>query len=238
MGNFSRTISLLLGKRRLRIIGYIAVGILLYYSIVSFSFLIAISHDDIRAAKLLLTIGAQTDSPLYIMTRPIQVAVTHGNVEMVHLLLRHHANVNAAVNKNTPIYIAVSQYALSASHDENVKFKIITQLLIENGADINSRNGDFESTPLQIAVSNSQGDLGMVDLLITNGADINKGDGLVDGSPLFWAADYGITETARYLLSHGANPDKITLSGKSPLDIALASKHYEIVKLLKDYASH
>ena len=52
---------------------------------------------------------------------------------------------------------------------------------------------------------------------------------------LFWAARRGDSSTVSLLLKYGADPNKRTPHGNSPLNTAIASKHEECARLLLDF---
>jgi ankyrin repeat protein len=67
---------------------------------------------------------------------------------------------------------------------------------------------------------------------IANGADVNeKGDG--DYTALHGAAENNIVENVKLLLAHGANPKATTHDGKTPLDLASAAGHTDVVAILQ-----
>ncbi|XP_069824907.1 LOW QUALITY PROTEIN: ankyrin repeat and SOCS box protein 14 [Dendropsophus ebraccatus] len=69
----------------------------------------AISNSDIPSAKLLLDAGAlPNQDPI----NCLQVALRTGNYELVHLLLRHGANVNYVCRVNPMHFPSALQYAL------------------------------------------------------------------------------------------------------------------------------
>lgn len=92
---------------------------------------------------------------------PIQVAVKHGDIEIVKLLLRHEASVN-------PLY-GTPPLAVAASH-ANIE---IVRLLLSQNADPNGLgNHHYCQSALEAAVETK--DLDLIDLLLAAGADINK----------------------------------------------------------------
>jgi ankyrin repeat protein len=87
----------------------------------------------------------------------------------------------------------------------------VAQLLIEAGADVNSRGLDREGnegdeTPLHWAASNDDVDVAAV--LIDGGADLEAPNGSI-GTPLDNAIGYGCWYVARLLVERGAAVDKL-----------------------------
>ena len=98
---------------------------------------------------------------------------------------------------------------------------------LENGADINAKDGKFGVTPLCWAALLGQTEA--VDLLIRNGADVNAGnkDG---GRPLHAAAFLGHTETVDLLIQEGADVNARNKKGETPLDSLTA--HWRVTQFV------
>lgn len=91
---------------------------------------------------------------------PLHIAVYERNLDIVRLLIKYGANINAKTyNRETPLHIAVYE-----GHWD------VAKLLIDHGADVNARNNNG-STPLHIAAE--RGFLDIVQLLLEKGADPN-----------------------------------------------------------------
>jgi len=110
---------------------------------------------------------------------------------------------------------------------------LITQFLLDNGAQINNKQGLFESTPLHEAARTGSTDL--VQLLLDNGADVNAQDE-DGGTPLHCAAWNGHIGIAQLLLTQRAHIADTTLCdnyGESAIDLARNCGHTAIVALLQ-----
>ncbi|XP_077428936.1 dynein axonemal heavy chain 12 isoform X2 [Vanacampus margaritifer] len=70
----------------------------------------AVSNDDVPSVRLLLEAGALTNQD---PVKCLQVALRHGNYELIKLLLRHGANVNFYSRINTTHFPSALQYALN-----------------------------------------------------------------------------------------------------------------------------
>jgi uncharacterized protein len=57
-------------------------------------------------------------------------------------------------------------------------------------------------------------------------------------TPLHVAADHGLIEHARVLLSRGANPRRPDSAGVTPIDVALQRKNTELASLLQSGCSY
>jgi hypothetical protein len=90
------------------------------------------------------------------------------------------------------------------------------QLALNNGADVNMRDGDFVMLQ-QCVVDN---DINFARLLIDQGADVDAISMIVDRTPLMLASRNGNTELVELLLRHGANVGLVTADGKSAASFA------------------
>src|SRR4029453_18323004 len=103
----------------------------------------------------------------------------------------------------------------------------IAGVLIDAGADVNSRNrhrfAGPGNSPVSAAVYQRRDEV--VQLLLAHGADVNQGDN-AGFTPLHLATANGYIESARTLLEAGANPNARTSKAggkqwgnKTPLDL-------------------
>jgi ankyrin repeat protein len=86
-------------------------------------------------------------------------------------------------------------------------------------------------TPIFLAVR--YGNLPAVKALLKSGVDVNKRVPPRIGTPLYYAALHGHVSIVALLLDAGANAREPDDWGISPLNVARASGHENIVKLLK-----
>ena len=105
------------------------------------SFIESVDNSDIVAVKLFLEAGMNADAKNDAGETALQAAVIEGHADIVKLLIKHDANVNAASDTGsvTPLH-----YAAGNGHADIVK------LLIDHGADINVKDGGGY-TPLRRA---------------------------------------------------------------------------------------
>jgi serine/threonine protein kinase len=108
--------------------------------------------------------------------------------------------------------------------------KDIAELLIDKGADINSKDQGGK-TPLYYMRS-----LEMAQFLIAQGADVNvkAWDGT---TPLFSAADQSNKEMAQFLIAQGADVNVKDKNGMTPLRLATMSGAKDIVEVLKSHGA-
>jgi ankyrin repeat protein len=180
-----------------------------------------------------------------------------GHTLLMKELLKRGMDPNeSASNNRTPLHIATAY-----------GFKDCVDLLLEGGADVNSKDEDG-SVPLWEAIlgrheqiakllwdnganlrSGSVGsflciaaqnrDLEMLNDLLNYGADINATNG--DGNTALHVAisnSNGLTEVVKYLLDHGADMNKTDSSGWTPRALAEQQGHDEILELFREKSSH
>jgi len=186
----------------------------------------AVRNNDVEEAKRLIGEGADPS-----FQSVMRFAILKKYLEIVALLIENGADLEAAGDYGTPLYIAIMMGRPEAA-----------RLLIEGGANVNVTN--FRSyTPLHELVcrDTATGDLSgcsseaifnMVKLLIENGADVNAKDdkGL---TPLHEAYTCDV-RIAKLLIEHGANVNA-KYHGRAPLHFAASRPlQFRYVKLLLD----
>ena len=107
----------------------------------------------------------------------------------------------------------------------------IAQLLLDAGAEVNSRN-DLGSTPLIEATSWPSGNKDMVLLLLQNGAEINSAAWNTGCTALHAAAFIHNFANAQVLLSAGADMELRNCWGNTPLICAMYQNNPKLVRLL------
>jgi len=144
----------------------------------------------------------------------LHLAASNGNVEVVRLLLAHHAVVNVA-NKmgSRPIISA----AVRSDPD-------IVRMLIDAGADVNAADGTG-STALMWAAYKESGDPAVVDMLLRAGAKAGAKNNLFDGeTALTWALRNGETPIVARLRKAGLGGAAVSASAPmyEPVAVNLA----------------
>jgi len=142
--------------------------------------------------------------------------------DLVHALLKQHADVNAAQGDGAT--------ALHwAAHWNDVDS---AQLLIAAGANVNAAT-DLGVTPLYLACEN--GNAAIAEKLLAAGADANA-VAQTGVSPLMMASRSGSVEAVRALLGHGAKTEVLENSeGQTALMWAVAQSHPDVVRLLVEH---
>jgi len=149
---------------------------------------------------------------------PLCMAAGYGHTDIVNMLIRSGADLNAQWYTNN--YLG---YAVDTGPE-------MVRLLLESGADPNNANW-LGVTYLHKAAW--KGNLEFAQMLIDFGADLNAIDDEHRSTPLGWAAKYGHTEMVQYLLNKGANPSlPVDESWAQPLAWAIRRGHDDIESIL------
>ncbi|KAK5616409.1 Protein fem-1 B [Crenichthys baileyi] len=140
-----------------------------------------------------------------------------GHSEVVHLLVRHGANVNhTTITNSTPLRAACFDGRLD-----------IVRYLVEHNADISITN-KFNNTCLMIAAY--RGHVDVVKFLLVQGADVNA-KAHCGATALHFAAEAGHLEIVKELMdSHAAMA--MNGHGMTPLKVASESCKADVVELL------
>ncbi len=148
--------------------------------------------------------------------------------DMVEYLIGKGADVNLKDNEGKTALLWASSNSLP-----NAK------ILVSNGAKVNETANDGMTPFLQasLGVSSGKVPIEMSDLLRKNGADINselKRKGASGWNALHYAIINGDVELVKYLIKYGANVNKATGEGSTPLYLAKLGGDDEVVKILKN----
>ena len=161
---------------------------------------------------LLLEHGADVNARSPSHETALHVAARRGHKEVVELLLEHGADVNA----RSPLHQTALHVAARQEHKE------VVELLLEHGADVNAGAG-YNKTAAEFAMGGGHTEI--VKLLISKGADI---------SPLHFAIYMKNEAKARSLIEAGADVNKRTPYGSTPLGRAVSAGFKNTAKLLID----
>ncbi|XP_072368968.1 CARD- and ANK-domain containing inflammasome adapter protein [Scyliorhinus torazame] len=158
----------------------------------------AISQRHLNTVKVLLESGAKVNVDL------IHVAFDSNDQFLIKLLLEHVSEINSAV--------LVS--ALFKAVQKNLYRTV--GIIIEQGIDINTRNG-MQYTPLLLAAE--LGHAESVDILINKGARLDERIPNMD-SALHLAVQTGSLSVAKLLMDQGMDANIIGSGNQTPLHVA------------------
>jgi ankyrin repeat protein len=168
----------------------------------------AAQHGFHRVAEWLITTCSQDANVLGPgSTTPLHTASRNGRFAVAQVLLKYHAEVNAATyDGQTPLLLA------SWFGHPNV-----ARLLLEHGADVNSKT-QLSETPLRM-LSEGTGNLEIAQLLLERGADPNFRSSTGRDS-LYMALRKDHHGLAQLLLKHGADPHTRDVEGRTLLHVS------------------
>jgi ankyrin repeat protein len=109
----------------------------------------------------------------------------------------------------------------------------IMKILLQYGAEVNTKDGTNRATPLHCAAS--KGHLSSLKMLIRHGADVNAG--LNNKSPLHYAVQSAAVDCVKELLDNNAIPNTPQVYSETPLHVAAALGASEIVALLLSHGA-
>jgi ankyrin repeat protein len=112
----------------------------------------------------------------------------------------------------------------------------VVKLLLEKGAELETRDKTHDRTPLLWAAA--FGHVAVVKLLLEKGAEIDTRDSYSSQTPLSNAAQFGHLAVVKLLLERGSKVEtRDKLLGQTPLSHAAEKGHDAVVKLLRMYIS-
>ena len=187
----------------------------------------AIDQQDAERLDAILSAGADPNSLLGRAPywRPLEAAIEEmawydGSIELVRLLIRHGADVNArdGEDRGTPLHAAMSLLDADLQVEDGPAVqRELVQLLLEAGADPNVVRSTGES-PLRSAVE--RGDVETARLLLRFGASATLDE---HGAP---CGDTALTAAARrldlpmieLLIQGGADPSAVDEGGRTAIE--------------------
>ena len=190
-------------------------------------FELALVASDIKMVESLLSAGVNPDLRDRFGRTPLHTAVTFSDEKVVRVLLEHHADPNAVVQRQSVSEEFASTPLQAAAQLGNVR---MAKMLIKAGAQVNTTVG---RSALARAVFFNR--LDMMDYLLDAGADVNVRDP-EGASPLDDAVWRGSFNAVAILLAHGARlNDPDTRTGATPVNEAAYRGHTGIVRYLLQF---
>ncbi|XP_055603232.1 transient receptor potential channel pyrexia [Uranotaenia lowii] len=199
---------------------------------------------DYHTVELLLQHGAKPQ--LWDKERkatPLHCAASCGSTESIDLLLAIGVDINAGIEKHSPLHYAVQrnsikcvEYLLKKGANPNTPqvytqtplhvatahgFIECMQLLLEYGADARSQYGQKKVTSLHLAASDNY--LDCVKLLIAAGADIDARN-RDQQTPLHLACLSQCHETLTYLIEQKADVHAVYRDGRTALHASIVKE--------------
>ena len=200
----------------------------------------AVYQVDEELVQALLSREANPDLANNYGAAPLSEAVKIANAPLVDMLLRAGADPDAPnADGQTALMLAARTGVVD-----------VAKLLLEAGASVNASEQWRGQTALMWAVGNDHPE--MAKLLLAYGADVDvRADATDWGSQitdepraqyrptggltaLLYAARTGCSDCVEHLLAAGADINKPTPEGVTPLIIAIDNMHYDTAKVLLD----
>jgi len=180
----------------------------------------AIEDDDAATFARVLKGGVNIEATNSGGETPLYVAAEKGRLEMVKLLLAHHADSQALTPNGESVLHAASMIDSAA----------LMTALIDAGAPINHANNDGE-TPLLWATMT--GTFMAVKALADAGADLDIADTRVGNTPLHAAAWHDDILLVHYLLSKHVRTDIRNKQGLTAFDLAKVGGRMGVLGMLR-----
>jgi len=177
--------------------------------------LIAVKHNEIDVARVLLENGADVKGKARGGQTGLLKAVENGDVKALNLMIEFGDSI-----KNYDEYLLLNEAI-------NKGYSYMVGRLIELGVDVNKKNG-YGFTHLVSAIEKNN--RLMFSLLLASGADVNLCR--EKDSPLMIAVLRGDEYMIKKLIARGANLNSKDKIGRTPLMIGVQRNRVNIVKIL------
>jgi len=188
-----------------------------------------ITQKKLDELKTLLDSGVDVNMIISSSDSLLMTACSYSNSDMVKLLLSYNPNIDYQDERGNN--------ALNLAIDNIWHYKEMVPLLLEAGADPNSKAGagrtaQKNSTVLSKITSltlnnKSEEEYQIVEMFLSLGADPNI------AQPLMAAAYKGDVRLVKLFLEHGADPEKKDSQGRTALDMAIKKQQQEVIDLLQ-----
>lgn len=194
-----------------------------------------ITQKKLDELKALLDSGVDVNMIISSGDSLLMTACSYSNSEMVKLLLTYNPNINYQDEYgNTALNLAI---------DNKWHYKEMIPLLLEAGADPNSKAGAGRtaqkvSTVLSkitsLALNNkSEEEYQIIEMFLSHGADPNIADERAGSIPLMAAAYKGDVRVVKLFLEYGVDSNLKDNQGRTALDMAIKKQQQEVIDLLQ-----
>ena len=157
----------------------------------------------------------------------LYLATERGDISEVERCIKEGDDINqVSINNWSPLYLASC-----------FGFLNIVILLVENGSELNFKNGKHEHTALIGCCQNitpSQNKI--ITYLVNQGANINLVENELYQSALYYTCENNNIDMVIFLITNGSNPNTFGKYNISPLFIACQEGHMRIVRYLVEDA--
>jgi hemoglobin len=157
----------------------------------------------------------------------LHAAAGNWDIDRVTLLLEKGAAVDVG---HSPLCNAANRYVDRAERTAETG-KVVVEILIRRGADVNRPRGPEAQTPLHMAAR--RGNLAIAQALLDGGAALEAQDKKGE-TPLRRAVNCGHPEFVSLLLAYGADVNARDKQGRTPLQ---AARRPDMVKLLREHGA-
>lgn len=188
---------------------------------------IAAVKNQPTVVRFLCEAKAKVNCPGRFDTTPLQEAISHGNIEVVKVLLEHGKGLDLEIRdkqKRTVLYAAVEKNNPD-----------LVRLLCEANAKVNIY-GEYD-TPLSLAAKRGFTEVVKVLLKYGKGIDLEmRSRCFFSATPLYHAAQSGHTDAVSVLCEAGADLEaRDGKFGDTPIKVALKNGHKDVVAVLEKY---
>lgn len=194
-----------------------------------------ITQKKLDELKALLDSGVDVNMIISSSDSLLMTACSYSNSEMVKLLLTYNPNINYQDE--------YGNNALNLAIDNMWHYKEMIPLLLEAGADPNSKAGagrtaQKNSTALSKITSltlnnKSEEEYQIVEMFLSYGADPNIAHKTAGSIPLMAAAYKGDVRLVKLFLEYGVDTNLKDNQGRTALDMAIKKQQQEVIDLLQ-----
>lgn len=129
-------------------------------------------------------------------TKPISKSIRKGNLEELNNYIKNGGNINEICDGESLLHFAIDNC-------QNNYFEVI-ELLLNNGADINSTQSYLKEIPLHRICARIKPKIEVVKLLLERGSEVNT-ENIAGKTPLFYCNFNFSVELLRLLINYGAD---------------------------------